>query len=249
MFGHEFEVRFNLKSDSQIKLLFEGAVKIGDFEIETQEGKIVGKTSISIDIDHPELAKRQAFDKIEELATILTLIFGTACEIYDLRVVHKPIIEKTESEQKISIFFRRIHTAEGVVVIKGTPKEVIEEQYNFWRDKLRKLEDKEVLIRALKWWRRGSLDDDKVDKFIHYFIVLELLASKYSYRNIEKFCSEYGIKYKPDERCSLKDVRNKLIHDISEGKDVAEEWARKFADTLGYEIFQAIKKIIEKTCN
>ena len=65
MFGHEFEVRFNLKSDSQIKLLFEGAVKIGDFEIETQEGKIVGKTSISIDIDHHELAKRQAFNKIE----------------------------------------------------------------------------------------------------------------------------------------------------------------------------------------
>jgi hypothetical protein len=46
MSEHEFEVRFNLKSDSQIKLLFEGAVKIGDFEIETQEGRIVGKTSI-----------------------------------------------------------------------------------------------------------------------------------------------------------------------------------------------------------
>jgi hypothetical protein len=248
MSEHEFEVRFNLKSDSQIKLLFEGAVKIGDFEIETQEGRIVGKTSISIDMDDPELAKRQALDKIEELATILTLIFGTAYEIYDLSVVHKPIIEKTEAGQKISIF-DTIHIAEGVVVIKRTPKEIIEEQYNFWRDKLRKLEDKEVFIRALKWWRRGSLDEDKVDKFIHYFIVLELLASKYSQRNIEKFCNEYGIKYKPDERCSLKDVRNKLIHDISEGKDVAEEWARKFADTLGYEIFQAIKKIIEKTCN
>jgi len=248
MSEHEFEVRFTLKSAPQIKLLFEGAVKIDDFEIEAQEGKIVGKTSISIDMDDPELAKRQAIDKIEELATILTLIFGTAYETYDLSVVHKPIIEKTETGQKISIF-DTIHIAEGVAVIKRTSKEIIEEQYNFWRDKIRKLEDREVLIRALKWWRRGSLDEDKVDKFMHYFIVLELLASKYSQRNIEKFCNEYGIKYKPDERCSLKDVRNKLIHDISEGKDVAEEWARKFADTLGYEIFQAIKKIIEKAYN
>jgi hypothetical protein len=248
MFGHEFEVRFTLKSIPQIKSLFEGTVKIDDFEIEAQEGKIVGKTSISIDMDDPELAKRKAIDKIEELVTILTLIFETAYEIYDLSVVHKPIIEKTESGQKISIF-DTIHIAEGVVVIKRTPKEIIEEQYNFWRDKLRKLEEREVLIRALKWWRRGSLDEDKVDKFIHYFIVLELLASKYSQRNIEKFCNEYGIKYKPDERRSLKDIRNKLIHDISEGKDVAGGWARKIADTLGYEIFQAIKKIIEKTCN
>jgi hypothetical protein len=248
MSEHEFEVRFTLKSAPQIKLLFEGAVKIDDFEIEAQEGKIVGKTSISIDMDDPELAKRQAIDKIEELATILTLIFGTAYEIYDLSVVHKPIIEKTETGQKISIF-DTIHIAEGVAVIKRTSKEIIEEQYNFWRDKIRKLEDREVLIRALKWWRRGSLDEDKVDKFMHYFIVLELLASKYSQRDIEKFCNEYGIKYKPDGRRSLKDVRNKLIHDISEGKDVAEEWARKFADTLGYEIFQAIKKIIEKAYN
>jgi hypothetical protein len=248
MSEHEFEVRFNLKSDSQIKLLFEGAVKIGDFEIETQEGRIVGKTSISIDIDDPELAKRQAIGKVEELVTILTLAFGKAHEVGDISVVHNPIIKKTESGQSISIF-DIAHSTEQLVIIQEIPKEIIEEQYNFWRDKIRKLEDREVLIRALKWWRRGSLDEDKVDKFMHYFIVLELLASKYSQRNIEKFCNEYGIKYKPDERCSLKDVRNKLIHDISEGKDVAEEWARKFADTLGYEIFQAIKKIIEKAYN
>jgi hypothetical protein len=248
MSEHEFEVRFTLKSAPQIKLLFEGAVKIDDFEIEAQEGKIVGKTSISIDMDDPELAKRQAIDKIEELATILTLIFGTAYETYDLSVVHKPIIEKTETGQKISIF-DTIHIAEGVAVIKRTSKEIIEEQYNFWRDKIRKLEDREVLIRALKWWRGGSLDEDKVDKFMHYFIVLELLASKYSQRDIEKFCNEYGIKYRPDEGHTLKDVRNTLIHDINEGKDLAEEWARKFADTLGYEIFKAIKKIIEKAYN
>jgi hypothetical protein len=194
------------------------------------------------------LAKRQAIGKVEELVTILTLAFGKAHEVGDISVVHNPIIKKTESGQSISIF-DIARSTEQLVIIQEIPKEIIEEQYNFWRDKIRKLEDREVLIRALKWWRRGSLDEDKVDKFMHYFIVLELLASKYSQRNIEKFCNEYGIKYKPDEPCSLKDVRNKLIHDISEGKDVAEEWARKFADTLGYEIFQAIKKIIEKAYN
>jgi hypothetical protein len=41
MGGHEFEVRFTLESIPQIKVEFEGTVKVNDFEIEAQEGKII----------------------------------------------------------------------------------------------------------------------------------------------------------------------------------------------------------------
>ena len=97
--------------------MFEGAVKIDDFEIEAQGGKIIGKTSISIDIDDPELAKRQAIDKIEELATILTLTFGTPYEVDDISVVHKPIIKKTESGQTL-VIFDTVRITEQVVIIQ-----------------------------------------------------------------------------------------------------------------------------------
>jgi hypothetical protein len=63
MYGHEFEVHFTLKSIPQIKDEFEGTVKVDDFEIETQGGKIFGKSSISIDSNDPVLAERLAIKK------------------------------------------------------------------------------------------------------------------------------------------------------------------------------------------
>jgi hypothetical protein len=243
MFRHEFEVRFTLKSIPQIKLLFEWGVKIDDFEIEVQDGKIVGKTSISIDVDDLELAKRQAIDKIEELTTILTLTFGTPYKVDDISVVHKPIIKKTESGQTLSIF-DTVHITEQVVIIQKIPTEFIEEQYYLWRDKLSKLKDKEVLLRALKWWRRGSLDEDNVDRFLHYFITLEMLASLIE-KKFEEVCNEAGITYRPDGRHSLKWVRNKLLHSVGEEKEIAEKLAKNYADILGNEIFHVIKKILE----
>jgi len=243
MFEHEFEVRFTLKSIPQIKLSFEGTVKINDFEIEVQEGKIAGKTSISIDINDPALAKRQAINKIDELAMILTLIFGISYEIYDLNVIHKPIIEKTESGQIVSVF-DTCRITERVEIIKKIPKEFLHEQYNLWRNRLSKSRDNQVLIRALKWWRKGSLDEDKVDRFLHYFITLEILASILK-KEFKEFCNESGVTYRPDGQHSLKWIRNKLLHSAGEDKEKAEELAKNYVDTLQNEIFQVIKKIME----
>ena len=247
MFEHEFEVHFTLKSIPQIKLSFEGSVKIDDFELEEKEGKIAGKTSISIDSNDPALAKRQASNKIEELAMILTLIFGTAYEIDDLNVIHKPIIEKSEARQIVSVF-DTVGVSENIVIIKKHSGEFLKEQYNIWRDRLHKSRDKEHLIRALKWWRRGALDEDKVDRFLHYWITLEILASilkKDLKKEFEEFCNEVGVTCKPDGQHSLKWIRNELLHGPGEDKEKAEELAKKYADTFGNEIFRAIKKIVE----
>jgi hypothetical protein len=117
-----------------------------------------------------------------------------------------------------------------------------------WRDKLSKPKDKEVLLRALKWWRKGSLDEDNVDRFLHYFITLEMLASLLE-KKFEEFCDKTGVAYRPDSRHGIKWVRNKLLHSVGEDKEKAAELADKFASILGNEIFHVIKKIIEKLCH
>jgi len=179
MFGHEFEVRFTLKSTPQIKDEFEGTVKVDDFEIETQGGKIFGKSSISIHSNDPDLAKRLAIKKVEELATILTLASQTAYIINDISVIHKPIIKGTESRQIVISVFDKVRSADEAEVTKKTPKETVEKQYCFWKDRVCRLdnEKRDILLRVLKWWRKGSLDEDDVDKFLHYFITLKMFVS------------------------------------------------------------------------
>jgi len=51
------------------------------------------------------------------------------------------------------------------------------------KEKLSKLERGEDLLRAIKWWRKGSLEEDKVDKFLDYYIALEMLASIRGYKD------------------------------------------------------------------
>jgi len=259
MCTHEFEVRFTLKSIPQIKDEFEGAVKVDDFEIETQEGKIFGKSSISIESNDPvlaeSLAERVAIKKIEELASIFTLAFQTAYKIDDFSVVRKPIIEKTESGQIVVSVFDKARITEDVKITKKTPKEIVENQYYFWKDRLSRLdkEKRDILLRVLKWWRKGSFDDDNVDKFLHYFIALEMFAllltgkDEISKNEFEEVCKHIGVSFRLDNEYDIKWVRNKLMHAKGEEKEKAEELAEKYANRLGTEIIQAIKKIIEES--
>jgi len=249
---HEFEVRFTLKSIPQTKDDFEGIVKIDDFEIEAQGGKIVGRTSVSIDSNDPTLAERLAIKKLEELATIITLVLGTAYKVVDISVVHKPIIEKTASGQIVTIF-DQLWVAEQIQVIKKPAKEFVEKQYYFWKDKLSRFdkEKRDILLRVLKWWRKGSLDEDNVDKFLHYFITLEMFVSlltgkeEISKNEFEEVCKNIRVTFRPDNEHDIKWIRNKLVHSNREEKEKAEELAEKYAIMLGDEIIRAIKKYVE----
>jgi hypothetical protein len=230
-------------------------VKVDDFEIETQGGKIFGKSSISIDSNDPVLAERLAIKKIEELASIFTLAFQTAYKIDDISVVHKPIIEKTESGQIVVSVFDKARIIDEVEVIKKTPKEIVKKQYYLWKDKLSCLdkEKRDILLRILKWWRKGSFEDDNVDKFLHYFIALEMFAllltgkDEISRNEFEEVCKYIGVTFKPDNEHDIKWIRNKLLHGMREEKDKAEELAEKYASMLGGEVIRAIKKIIEES--
>jgi hypothetical protein len=185
----------------------------------------------------------------------LTLAFQTAYKIADVNVIHKPIIEKTGSGQIVVSVFDRVRITDKDKVIKKTPKEIVEKQYYFWKDRLSRLdkEKRDILLRVLKWWRKGSLDEDNVDKFLHYFITLEMFVSlltgkeEISKNEFEKVCKNIGVTFKPANEHDIKWIRNKLMHSKREEKEKAEELAEKYAIMLGDEIIRAIKKYVEES--
>jgi len=115
----------------------------------------------------------------------------------------------------------------------------------------------EALLRAIKWWRKGFFEEDKVDKFLDYYIAFEMLASILGYKECKEseerrkaecawaksFAENYSITFRVGEM-SLTEIRNNIMHAPGPEKDEAEKLAAQHADRLGMELLNTIKKII-----
>jgi ADP-heptose:LPS heptosyltransferase len=105
------------------------------------------------------------------------------------------------------------------------------------------------LIRAIKWWIAGDVDDDPLDKFLKFYIAFELLAAAQEYKEkypndwVKRFCNDYGITYKIN-KWRLSDIRNYLVHNPGEEREEAERLAAQHAERFGLELLEAIKKAI-----
>jgi 3-deoxy-D-manno-octulosonate 8-phosphate phosphatase KdsC-like HAD superfamily phosphatase len=114
---------------------------------------------------------------------------------------------------------------------------------------------RENLLRAIKWWRKGNLEEDNVDKFLDYFISFEMLASikgyksKYEDKWAMEFSENYSITYKPGGKMTVNEIRNYIMHKPGPEKEDAEKLANEYADAFGREILNAIKKIINESLN
>jgi hypothetical protein len=117
----------------------------------------------------------------------------------------------------------------------------------------------EELLRVVKWWVSGSLDEDPLDRFLKFFIAFEMLASLMGYKEknkekskkkngsswVEKFCSDYGLTCK-FEGMRVNKVRNLIMHKPGKDRDRAEEVARKHADEFGQEVLKAIRRTLSE---
>ena len=109
----------------------------------------------------------------------------------------------------------------------------------------------EELLRAVRWWVSGSLDEDPLDRFLKFFIAFEMLASLEGYKRkfgdswVEKFCVDYGLTCEFDGVRANR-VRNLIIHEPGEDRDRAEEIARKHADEFGREVLKAIRRALSE---
>jgi hypothetical protein len=119
-------------------------------------------------------------------------------------------------------------------------------------DRINKLREGKDLLRAIKWWGKGNLEEDKIDKFLDYFTSFEMLASIRGYKSkygedwARKFSDNYSITHKPDGEMTVNSIRNKIMHDPGPEKEKAEKLANQYADSFGEEVLKAIRKIIEE---
>ena len=252
---HEFDVTFWLKGKPNISYSFDGVIEHEGVTIETRDGKICGKMVISIESGDYNLARERAIKEVEKLTAMLTVILGEGFTIEDIRVERRSIIESEGRVKKITVF-DTIGVKEEVHVTKTFSKESSEDvktKLKELTDKIDKLDRSMDYLRAIKWWAKGDLEEDKVDKFLDYFISFEILASlkcysrkKYGNEWARKFSENYSITYRLGEKKPITDIRNKIMHVPGPEKDEAEELAKQYADSFGRELLGAIKKILDE---
>lgn len=252
---HEFDVTFRLKGKPSISYSFDGVIEHEGVTIETRDGKICGKMVISVESGDYNLARERAIKEVEKLTAMLTVILGGGFTIEDIRIERRPIIESEGKVKKITVS-DIIVPKEEVHVTKTFSRESLEDvktKLKELTDKIGKLNRSMDYLRAIKWWAKGDLEEDKVDKFLDYFISFEMLASlkgysreKYGDEWARKFSEKYSITYRPGERKPITDIRNKIMHAPGPEKDEAEELAKQYADSFGRELLEAIKKILDE---
>jgi len=123
------------------------------------------------------------------------------------------------------------------------------------------------LLRVVKWWVSGSLDEDPLDRFLKFFIAFELLASLKGYKGknkekgkkrknkdheeesggswVEDFCKKYGLTCKFEGK-RVNKVRNSIMHEPGEKREEAEGVARRHADEFGREVLKAIRRALSE---
>jgi hypothetical protein len=123
------------------------------------------------------------------------------------------------------------------------------------------------LLRAVKWWVSGSLDEDPLDGFLKFFIAFELLVSLMDYKGknkekgkkgknkdhekesggswVETFCKKYGLACE-FEGMRVNKIRNLIMHEPGEDRERAEEIARKHVDEFGREMLKAVWRVMGK---
>jgi len=107
------------------------------------------------------------------------------------------------------------------------------------------------LLRVVKWWVSGSLDEDPLDRFLKFFIAFEMLASLMGYKGkfgdswVEDFCNDYSLTCK-FEGMSVNKIRNLIMHEPGEERERAEEVVRKHADEFGREVLKALWRALSE---
>jgi hypothetical protein len=265
---HEFEARFTLKSRPYFGLSFDRAMQLGGATLETREGKVHGTMTLRLESNDPNAAREKALEETEKIASLLSLALDAGFAVEEVRVTRKPEIKEEGGVKKIIDYAIGREWANITAIYSKEKINELEIKLQNLMSRIEGTHGRDIL-RAIKWWRKGYLEEDKVDAFLHYYIALEVLASVKGYKDkreknwmkrfvnwlkrsaykyeggwVKRFTKDYSITYKPDGRTSINEIRGKILHAPGPEKDAAEKLAAQCADRLGQELFDAIKKVL-----
>ncbi|WP_148208709.1 hypothetical protein [Archaeoglobus profundus] len=145
----------------------------------------------------------------------------------------------------VNTIYPKVEKHSFKIITKDNIESYIEE-LNSYRDKIEKLseEDKENLLRAIRYWNRGKVDDDKIDRFIDFYIAFEIIGknlAKNEKQWVKEICEKYGLR-REYEGAKINDIRDALVHAKHKklSKEMAEELAIRYADKFGEDVFKLI---------
>jgi len=196
-------------------------------------------------------------EKAKSFAYAMSLIHGVGLEMDNFTTAWLSIVPQPMSDGKATVSMEAIASIKyQLVATEYIDEKLIRrtmELMNKLKNALRNPDTNkkvEELLRVVKWWVSGSLDEDPLDKFLKFFIAFELLVSLMSYKrgtggSWAEFCEKYGLKCE-FEGTSVNRIRNLIMHEPGEERDQAEEVARKHADEFGQEVLKAIRRIMSE---
>jgi hypothetical protein len=255
---YRVQAEFCLRSPS--KYHFEVPVELDGVRLETRDGKVCGEVTMSV--ADPARIEQEVCREVDRVALLLTLQSGEGFAVEDFRV--RGAVRVSGGERGDTTEVR----LEAHVVLKVREEVLIERTARYTKERLERLVAElrelssrlsklgrgEDILRAVRWWRKGYLEEDRVDRFLHYYIAFEILASVKGYKSrykdwAKRFSEDYSITYRPDGKTSVRDIRSWLVHEPGQEKDRAEELARQYADRFGAEVLRAIKRIIDEAAS
>lgn len=217
----DFKVELPLKFEE--RLVHKGIV------IESLDG-VIRKTTIEVTAKDGNEAVTKARTRLEEFVLVLSHQLRTAVKIVSL-------LGYRQSEQRKYIGIRKI-TAAALIVVKDGDRirkaiDTLDQVSNLDG------ETQKITKYALKWYYRGLMEDDHLDRFINFWIALEALGKHFfpGYRDTQKVectLARFGCK-NPD---NWKNKRGALFHAGIE-KDV-----KKILPELQNIVHNAISAII-----
>ncbi|MCC6005671.1 MAG: hypothetical protein LM590_15135 [Thermofilum sp.] len=248
---YEFEVRFTFKSRPDVGFSFDRAIQLGVTTLETREGKVHGTMTLRLESGDPNAARGKALEVAEKIASLLSLALDAGFAVEEVRVTRKPEIKEEGGVKKITVFDYAIGREWANITAIYSKEEINELEIKLQNlmNRIERGAHGRDILRAIKWWRKGSLEEDKVDAFLHYYVALEMLASIKGYKGkygdwVKRFTEDYSITYEPDGRTPINEIRGKIVHAAGPEKEAAEMLAVQYADMLGRELFDAIKKLV-----
>jgi len=270
--GNVKTAEFVLRGVSGINCLFSD-VEVGGIRFRCVNGVLVGRFEV-VNEDPEVMAKL--------LAIALSLVSGCGFEaccvsVDSCMVVNVPISasvtvglgQAPEQMTGMPTMYMPITIQVSVGKAINLDKEILDEAVKLM-DKLKdalqssdpnKRRVVDGLLRVVKWWVSGSLDEDPLDRFLKFFVAFELLASLMKHEEkskkgknkdheeesggswVEEFCKKYGLTCKFEGR-RVNKVRNLIMHEPGEDREQAEEIARKHADEFGREVLKAIRRVM-----
>jgi len=216
-----------------------------------KNGAVMCEVSMELDTEDEKQVQEIIAKVIEDdLLPLLTLTAGCSFE-YDLNYV---LLEKPNGVNISRTLKVDIETS--IFIFTTVDTETFVESLKKFEESIKRLDKKEKdwLIRALKFWSRGIIDRDHVNKFINYYIAFELLV-RYVLKKeitidiIKELENKFSIKLTFDNY-PVNRIRAAILHGRYKDKlvaDTAIEIVRRNVDQFGGSIFTLATCLLEES--